>query len=124
MTTLNEYATKIANKITSIKEGERKVVIAPKAMKQIEEIVKKISDITEYKEEDIDLQVLDITADVFSKQFISGEIRDGVLQPVSDELHNSIVEQLEATAKYHTAASTFILKVMADTLTKQGHFYI
>lgn len=124
MTTLNEYATKIANKITAVKEGEKKVTIDPKAMQQVKEIVEKIEKVTDYKEEDIDLLVLDITSDVFNKQFITGDIVNSVLQPVSDELHNDIVAQLEATAKYHTPASTFVLKVMADTLIKQGHFYI
>lgn len=122
--TLKTIETKYAQALTGT-DGQR-IEFHPKAVEQMIAMRDCMVEITKYDPEnlsELSLEIADQVADMFTPAMISGEVVDGVLMPITDELMEQALQNVRDSADIMDPAVAIGVNILVETVGKRGYFY-
>lgn len=127
MTTINvnELRELFNEKALSKAEGER-ITFSNGAMEQMKGYLEAIIVATGYDETKLDSFDLSVAKDVigiYSPDAITGEVIDGTIQPLDQNVFNAVIENVPSVSKHFTPPMIMAMKIIAEETEKKGFFY-
>jgi len=126
MTTLNKDTLKTLLSARINASQGAQVMISQAALNQMNSIVNRIVELTDFDEKDLttaDFKLAGMVIDLFSADSISGNVVNGILQPCEDNEYCAAMEVITSSVESFTPALTLPLVVIAETLTARPVFY-